>query len=403
VLRVTTERQEVVVTLPTLPNLDGLIGLARQDGVDVRPTLVRVLTDLYVQKRTHTADEEHRYSELALWLLAGVDVATRAAVAKKLATYPQPPRLVVRRLARDVIEVAEPLLASSLCLSSDDLLAIIKDFGPRHAAAIGARHLSAATATDAPNGSPVPGNPPASNRSKDAAAGDGRPVPELAERPVSPAARSEVPVQNHPSIAGAPPAAREGEAVNLGERFLSAGPAERRLLLERLDDETLPPHQPALPARREDLIRDLEGAAMQRRPDDFAHSLEAALGISSSRARQIVYDETGEPVVIVAKALAVASDCLVRILLFLNPRVGQSVERVFSLVDLYEQLTVPAAHHIVASWQNVNAHEKPKADYRPLHWNDERPGARRMFATHGRRVMVQVPDGRAIRRTANSE
>ena len=46
-----------MVTVPTLPNLDGLIGLARQDGVDVRPTLVRVLTDLYVQKRDHTPDE----------------------------------------------------------------------------------------------------------------------------------------------------------------------------------------------------------------------------------------------------------------------------------------------------------------------------------------------------------
>jgi hypothetical protein len=388
-----------VVTVPTLPNLDGLIGLARQDGVDVRPTLVRVLTDLYVQKRTHTADEEHRFSELALWLLAGVDVATRAAVAKKLATYPQAPRLVIGRLARDVIEVAEPILTSSLYLSSDDLLAIIKDFGPRHAAAIGTRHALAAPATAAANGSPVTDNPP--NRSQDASAGDGRRVPELAERPASPAARSEAPVQDHPSIAEAPPAARDGEAVNLGERFLSAGSSERRLLLERLDDATLPPRMPALPAQREDLIRELEGAAMQRRPDDFARGLERALGISSARARQIVYDDSGEPVVVVAKALAIASDCLVRILLFLNPRVGQSVERVFSLVDLYEQLSVKAAHHVVASLQN--AHEKPRADYRPLHWNDERPGARRMFATHGRRVMVQVPDGRAIRRLANSE
>ena len=105
-----------MVTLPTLPNLDGLIGLARQDGVDVRPTLVRVLTDLYVQKRSHTRDEEHRYTELTLWLLASVDVPTRAAVARKLATYDAAPRLVVRRLARDVFEVAEPILTWSPCL-----------------------------------------------------------------------------------------------------------------------------------------------------------------------------------------------------------------------------------------------------------------------------------------------
>jgi uncharacterized protein (DUF2336 family) len=386
------------MTVPTLPNLDGLIGLARQDGVDVRPTLVRVLTDLYVQKRTHTADEEHRYSELALWLLAGVDVDTRAAVAKKLATYPHAPRLVVRRLARDVIEVADPILASSLSLTSDDLLAIIRDFGPRHAAAIGARHSSAAPASGAAKDAPVTVSSPIA--SKDAAAGDGPRAAESSERQAAPAARSEAPVQNHSPIAGVSPAAREGEAVNLGERFLSAGSAERRLLLERLDDESLPPRMPTLPARCEDVLRELEGAAMQRRPDDFARGLERALGISTARARQIVYDETGEPVVIVAKALAAPTDGLVRILLFLNPRVGHSVERVFSLVDLYEQLTTQAAHHVVASWQN--AHEKPKADYRPLHWNDERPKARHTFAVHGRRVMVQVPDGRTTRRMANS-
>ncbi|HYP10212.1 MAG TPA: DUF2336 domain-containing protein, partial [Xanthobacteraceae bacterium] len=34
----------------------------------MRPTLLRVLTELYVQRPTHTADEEHHYTELALRL-----------------------------------------------------------------------------------------------------------------------------------------------------------------------------------------------------------------------------------------------------------------------------------------------------------------------------------------------
>ena len=36
------------------PKLEGLDSLARRDGVDIRPTLVRVLTDLYVQKAAHS-------------------------------------------------------------------------------------------------------------------------------------------------------------------------------------------------------------------------------------------------------------------------------------------------------------------------------------------------------------
>jgi hypothetical protein len=66
---------------------------------DMRPTLLRVLTELYVQKPTHTADEERHYTELALRLLDAADINTRAAVAQRLAHYGSPPRRVVERLA----------------------------------------------------------------------------------------------------------------------------------------------------------------------------------------------------------------------------------------------------------------------------------------------------------------
>ena len=48
------------------PPLDSLVDLACRDGVDIRPTLLRVLTDLYVQKPAHSAEEETQYVELAL-------------------------------------------------------------------------------------------------------------------------------------------------------------------------------------------------------------------------------------------------------------------------------------------------------------------------------------------------
>ena len=47
-------------------SLDSLVDLACRDGVDVRPTLLRVLTDLYVQRPVHSAEEETQYVELAL-------------------------------------------------------------------------------------------------------------------------------------------------------------------------------------------------------------------------------------------------------------------------------------------------------------------------------------------------
>ncbi|MFD2182546.1 DUF2336 domain-containing protein [Rhodoplanes azumiensis] len=80
------------------PGLDSLVGLARH-GVDVKPTLLRVLTDLYVQKPTHTPDEERQYVELSLRLIDAVDAATRDIVAKTLAAYPGAPETVLARLA----------------------------------------------------------------------------------------------------------------------------------------------------------------------------------------------------------------------------------------------------------------------------------------------------------------
>ena len=39
----------------TCPTSNGLVELANRDGVDIRPTLLRVVTDLYVQKPSHSA------------------------------------------------------------------------------------------------------------------------------------------------------------------------------------------------------------------------------------------------------------------------------------------------------------------------------------------------------------
>lgn len=75
------------------------MALSQREGVDVRPTLLRVLTDLYVQSPVHTADEERQFTELACRLLDDVDDATRAVVRAKLTTYPKTPRDVRRKLA----------------------------------------------------------------------------------------------------------------------------------------------------------------------------------------------------------------------------------------------------------------------------------------------------------------
>lgn len=88
----------MVKPFPPSP-IDTLVDLACRDGVDIRPTLLRVATDLYVQKPAHTTDEETQYVELALGLIGSADASTRAAVAARLRGYKAAPDPVLRRLS----------------------------------------------------------------------------------------------------------------------------------------------------------------------------------------------------------------------------------------------------------------------------------------------------------------
>ena len=83
---------------PLFPGFDGLLTLSRREGVDIRPTLLRVLTDLYVQASAHSSDEARHFIELTSRLIDEVDDATRAAVRARLALYPGTPEEVLRKL-----------------------------------------------------------------------------------------------------------------------------------------------------------------------------------------------------------------------------------------------------------------------------------------------------------------
>src|SRR5450755_44413 len=87
-----------MTTSPFFPGFDGLMTLSRREGVDIRPTLLRVLTDLYVQASAHSADEERQFVVLTSRLIDEVDDATRAVVRARLSIYPGTPPEVLKRL-----------------------------------------------------------------------------------------------------------------------------------------------------------------------------------------------------------------------------------------------------------------------------------------------------------------
>jgi hypothetical protein len=276
---------------PAYPSLDGLFDLACRDGVDIRPTLLRVITDLYVQKPVHTTDEEKQYVELALGLIGTADAPTRAAVAAALRGYAAAPRAVLDKLG----VVSAP-----------------------------ARQTKA----------------------------------EL-EAPAK--ARME------------PEPARN----DLAELFLSSTPEERRLILANLDVGSTP--SPAPVAAADAVIVALERAALQRNTDEFARILAGALGIAPALAKRITRDASGEPLVVAARALGMRAAILQRILLFLDPTIGQSVARVFDLAKLFDETTPQTARAMAEIWQGQTTRTRPR--YEPATWDDERRSARSTAST----------------------
>jgi hypothetical protein len=312
------------VKAPTFPNLDGLVGLARTSGVDIRPTLLRVLTDLYVQKPAHSIEEERHYTELALRLIDAVDPPVRVTVAWKLASYSAAPLAIAERLARDIIDVATPILKYSQVLSKRDLLTIAIELGAAHEAVIATREEFA---------------------------------------PAPPAPRDDA------DIAPAP-------AVELTEIFFTAGGDERRLILLNLDLGLPSKTPPIAGAHAREAVRRLEMAALQRHHDECVDSLESALGLSAPFARRMIEDPSGEPIVVAAKALGMSSAVLQRIVLFLNPVVGQSVQRVYDLAQLYDEITLNAALRLLGIWREVCPRTQRPGSHQPYHWVDEESGPR---------------------------
>ncbi|PWT88535.1 MAG: DUF2336 domain-containing protein [Proteobacteria bacterium] len=299
-------------------SLDGLADLGVRSGADMRPTLLRILTDLYVQKLTHTPEEERHYSELALRLLDAVDVATRAAVAGKLADHLSPPLGVLQHLSRDVAEVAAPLCAHPLLQPPRPVQAT----APQPA-----RRLVSA------------------NDTEDDAADPDEPLADV------------IPAVD-PSIAG-----------ELNEIFFAADANERRLILLTLDIVAPLPGDIGL-ARGPLMGQRLEAAALARSRDDFVQHLVHALRIPRTQARRIAHDHLGEPVVAAAKALEVPRDALYRILLFVNSAVGHSVEHVHALAALYDEISRQAAEGMVAIWQALHGTERAAPKYQPVNWNE---------------------------------
>ena len=272
---------------PLFPGFDGLMTLSRREGVDIRPTLLRVLTDLYVQANAHSKDEEMQFIELTSRLIDHVDDATRASVRARLSIYPGTPAIVLRRLGVQ----------------------------------------------------PVPADQPAP-RAPDIAAAAAAAVPAAVKAVGDPRLRRTSDLSMQPN-----------DAAEINDMFFRANSRERASILQTLQDTPLRPSAriPAIRAAR--AIEILQMAAFAADVENFTLEIGEALILPARISAQVVEDPGGEPLACAARALNMPNAIFQQVLLFLRPDFGSSVHVVYRLSRLYDRLSERSALIMLAAWR----------------------------------------------------
>jgi hypothetical protein len=321
------------MTTPALfPGFDGLMTLSRREGVDIRPTLLRVLTDLYVQANAHSGEEERQFVELTSRLIDQVDDATRAAVRARLAIYPGTPAEVLRKLG--------------LKPSSPD------------------RRV--------PFAHEIPASPSAA-------------------APVKAPSEAQLRMQTNLSM-------QPRDAAEINDVFFRASASERALILHDLPKTPLRASARIPAARARRAVETLEMAAFAADVENFTLELGETLILPSRVAAQVVNDPGGEPLACAAKALGMPSAVFQRVLLFLNPEFGFSVNYVYRLSRLYDRLSERSALIMLAAWRGSSM-AVTRAKYQPGLYDDERHRTR--TAPAQTRPAPQLPGAGVVPRTGS--
>ncbi len=327
---------------------DDLADIARANQQTRDSALLRATTELFVQDLTHSEDEIRRYEELAIHFLPKVPVEVRATVAERLAICADAPRAVIRTLARDVFQVAAPVIRRSPVLDSFDLLSVIAATDIEHHRLIARRSDLGDDVTRAlrlTGDADVTGyldNGPAmrATPAEDAAA---MPMaPQRPEGPASPRRRSRFDIWQFldldrvtrlrviADIAMGPPIPRPAAAT--------AQTADRAF-------------QSILSAAQ------IVGFARNGRIAEMIAAIADGLQLNPDAVAACVQDHSGEPLAILLKALRLDELQAQQVFLMASP-VGRDVLAFYPLTDLYAGMDHSTAETLCEAWRIVTAERK---------------------------------------------
>jgi uncharacterized protein (DUF2336 family) len=324
-----------------LPRLEGLFALSRAQGLDVRPTLLRVLTDMFVEAKHLSEAEVARFGELAIHLVEQVDEETRLVVASKLGPNANAPRPVLDKLIASEPEAAERIIEASPLLTMEDLWTLAIDGGPMTCGAIARRRDLDLELTRflARKGYPLVADALASNL---AAPIDREVIASLAPS-----------IFEVPDLADRIASRRGIEPAWLAPLFLVLpGPARASVLeaYRRHASDRRPLTRETQLAAPQLVLALIETAALSRATEDLAIGLARILGIDGGDALRIVREPSGEALALALIAVGMPSDQAARVLMFTVRQFSESADGLRRLVQLMDTMPRSAATRIVRAF-----------------------------------------------------
>ena len=354
---------------------DQLVSFGQRPDSHIRPVLLRVLVDMFVNKPHHRPSDLQQFEEMMAHLLDEADDEARLAVADQLSKHAQTPRSLLDRFVAQRGTIAAKVLAYA-GMDSRALNAAAIFGTTAMAQAVARRHDIDVSVVR--NLAERPENEVLCALIDNEAA----PIDRSLFRYLARRAQDEPQLAGRLLERGGP-----GETVSL---FLSAGRQQRADLIasaRRQDLGTLGRPGPApVPV---EMLAAIERAASAPGLEGLDVALAAALTCTMAEVGRLMDDPHGEPLAIALAALGISEQAAARIFILGDPVIGHSYEKVKALVGIVATVSPRAANKLLNAMlgRSTDAPRRsiPADTSEPVRRPDGRPAARHVETVPGAR------------------
>ncbi len=316
-----------------------LAASADSKPAEMRPILLRVITDLFALHPEHHPQEIRLYEEMAQKLIDDADDAALAVVARKLARCPDAPSSLINRIRARGGAPAREILLSDSKVEWKDLRQIALSGAYDHACAVAARGDLDRELVKILAGRP--------EREVARALAGNRLAPLSAEERRLLAVRG-----REDAVLAQALLQREEISLDLLPLYLFADEQQRGKLigLLRCADLAQAGRCDAAPRLDGGACKRLEAAALRQKRSSFALTLAGIVGCDTISARKIVEDESGDALTLAFLAIGLPREICARIFLIAFPKVALSPERFEANLRLYDTLPRREAARVVSAF-----------------------------------------------------